>query len=241
MARTRTLAELRTETLQLADMEASSNLIDTALNGEVDRYINQGIAELYDLIIDSSAQEWYLRLDQTGVTVSGTKEYTLPSDMYLLKGIDLVDGDERATLTPYMFSERNQYEGHLLRHRTGRPSRYRVSGETVDASGVHSSIIRFVPEPDGVYEYDVWYYPHAPELDADADVWDGFNGWEEYVTVFAATKLLQKEATDTSTLDLRKAELTERIRTMASHRDHNNAEHIVDVMGDYDNDTWWYR
>lgn len=245
MARTITLALIRTNALRRADMENVDTFVGSALGEEMDQYVNESISELYDLIIDSSAQEWYLRQDTTGVTVSGTKQYALPSDMYLLKGVDMFIGTQRYTLTPYSFAERNAYEGtprEYPRSYRGRPRHYRLEGALTDSTGVHQHNIRLTPEPDGAYEFDIWYYPHAPVLDADTDVWDGFNGWEEYVIVDVALKLLAKEQNGDAfaMLAARKAELKERIINMAPHHDHGHGECLQDVMGDYSDGTNWY-
>ena len=105
----RTLAQLRTEVLYLADMDANNNLIDTTTGGEVDRYINQGIKELYDLIISNSDQHFYLSSSTAITTSSGTDIYNLPADFYLLLGVDYVDGNTIRTLQPYNWNERQMY------------------------------------------------------------------------------------------------------------------------------------
>ena len=103
-------------------------------------------------------------------------------------------------------------------------------------TGVYTPTIRFVPEPDAAYATEVWYYRIPLTLDADSEVWDGFNGWEEYATVFAATKLLQKEESDTSHLLLRLNQLSERIRDLSNNRDQGENEKVVDVEGTYGGD-----
>ena len=66
MARTRTRLELRDEVRQRADMVYSDFVSDS----EINRYINESISELYDMLIAAKGQEWYMRT-YTFPTVSG--------------------------------------------------------------------------------------------------------------------------------------------------------------------------
>lgn len=65
----------------------------------------------------------------------------------------------------------------------------------------------------------VTYIPNAPLLTDDADTWDGFSGWEEYVIVDVAIKALDKQDMDASQLMRRKSELGRRISEHASYID----------------------
>ena len=75
----------------------------------------------------------------------------------------------------------------------------------------------------------MWYIPRCPELVADDDEFNGISGWEEYVIVDVAIKMLQKEESDTSVLAAQKANLKKRIEQMSSDRDTGIAETITDV------------
>ena len=57
MARTRTRLELRTEVRQRADMVNS----DFVTDNEINRYLNESISELYDMLISAKGQEWYIK------------------------------------------------------------------------------------------------------------------------------------------------------------------------------------
>lgn len=230
MARTRTLAQLRTEALQIADMENSS-FVGTATGGEVDRYLNEGISELYDLILESAGQEWFLKTSTVNV-VAGTQTYALASDMYVLKGMDLDTGGGSVPLRPYMFDER--HVGNTPGWQSARGwvydlVRYRVYGDHDAATGVYTPRVRFTPEPTGSHTVTVWYVPHAPVLDADTDVWDGFNGWEEYAVVFAAIRMMEKEESDASHLHVRLERLRQRIQSLSGARDQGMPEHVQDL------------
>lgn len=319
MARVRTLLELRDEVRQRADMENSQFVSDA----ELDRYINESISELYDLIIESAAQEYYLDT-YTINTVSGRDTYSLPSDFYVLKGVDADLGATRPVpIRPYMLNERHremdtawqevQYrllgaanihgpddtntfmgtidniftsgapannsfgvtgdsEGQAFQ--VGMEIGFRAPGSIIPINptlqttvlidsqtgdvvtgidligagvvvgwevyaineGEYVPRIRFIPEPSGANEVTVWYIPHAPELTDDADVWNGFNGWEEYVVVDSAIKALEKEESDTSALEVRKERLMRRISSMSQARDQGYPDRVTDVTH-----NWFYR
>jgi len=222
----RTRAQLRTEAYQRADLEGAVAYIDQA---EADRYINSSIADLYDLLIQYFGPEPYLAT-QT-ITLTGATEYNLDDEFYLLKGVDAVEGSNNYPLLPYDFEDRHRsaYEYFHYPH-PNSSLRYRLLGTLTDATGVYQPKIRFTPT-EATGTVTVWYIPRAPDLGDDTDSWDGFNGWEEYVVVDAAIKMLEKEESDTSSLMQRKMLLIERIRTMAAMYNGHHPEVVSDIEG----------
>lgn len=65
---------------------------------------------------------------------------------------------------------------------------------------------------------------------------DGISGWLEYVVTDAAIKMMQKEESDTSTLQFQKAALIKRIEAAAENRDAGSPATIADVQ--WTNGTW---
>lgn len=65
---------------------------------------------------------------------------------------------------------------------------------------------------------------------------DGISGWLEYVVTDSAIKMLQKEESDTSTLQFQKAALIKRIEAAAENRDAGSPATIADVQ--WTNGTW---
>lgn len=65
---------------------------------------------------------------------------------------------------------------------------------------------------------------------------DGVSGWLEYVVTDAAIKMLQKEESDTSTLQFQKAALIKRIEAAGENRDAGSPATIADVQ--WTNGTW---
>ena len=65
---------------------------------------------------------------------------------------------------------------------------------------------------------------------------DGISGWLEYVITDAAIKMLQKEESDTSVLQLQKAALIKRVEAAGENRDAGSPATIADVQ--WTNGTW---
>ena len=64
---------------------------------------------------------------------------------------------------------------------------------------------------------------------------DGVNGWEEYITIDAAIKAMQKEESDCSILGAQKAAIIRRIEAEAENRDAGSPPVVADVRGRYGN------
>lgn len=219
---TRTLAQLREEVRQTADITYETQW---ASDAEINRYINSALSDWWDLLLEVHGQEHYLE-EYLVQTVAGTATYDIDdssqAEFYALKGVDRVDGDLRVPLAPYNFLNRNYGT-------QGTPLWYRRMGSVDPDTGEYTKQIRFVPTPDGTYDIYLLYVPAAPVLDNDADVWHGHNGWEEYIVTMAAIRCLTKEESDTSALQLRKMELEQRIRNAAGSIDASFPEVVTDA------------
>lgn len=223
-----TLAQLRTNARNRADMANSQFASDSELNS----LINSSANELWDLLV--STVEDYGLTSSTISVVAGTDTYSLPSNFYKLRGVDLVvDGNGNAvTLKPFNFAERNAYLFTPTWNVVGLSYlRYHVVGNS----------IRFVPVPNQAQTVKLWYIPVLTQMSADGDTLDGVNGFEEYVVVDAARKLRVKEESDTTQLDMEKAALIARIQAMAADRDHGTAERIADVTKTIPYEFWAFN
>ena len=76
----------------------------------------------------------------------------------------------------------------------------------------------------------------ASSVTNGSTVADGISGWLEYVVTDAAIKMLQKEESDTTTLQFQKAALIKRIEAAAENRDAGSPATIADVQ--WTNGTW---
>lgn len=66
-------------------------------------------------------------------------------------------------------------------------------------------------------------------IDDDTDLYDGQNGWEEYVIVDVAAKCLEKEESDPSALYARKQYLIGRIQRVGKNRDAGMPKQIINL------------
>ena len=226
--KTVTLLSLRNQARQRADMENSTFVSDSELN----TYINASAAELYDLLI--GVYEDYKLTSQNIAVVPGTDTYTLPTDFYKLRGVDLVLDSlgNAVTLKPFNFQERNSYLFTPTWNVVGLSYlRYHMQGNS----------IRFVPVPNTAQSIKLWYIPAISTLSLDADLLDGVNGFEEYVVIDAAIKMRTKEETDTSELERQKALMITRVNAMAANRDAGNPEKVADVSRTVPWEFWAFR
>lgn len=206
-----TLAQFRTRTRQRADMENSTFVSDSELNG----YINQSITELYDLLVASNSE--YFLSSTTSTVASGDSTITLPSDFYKLRGVDFYLGGRWCDLEQFNFNERNL--DSTTYSFAGTQVKYRLQGST----------LKFIPEDNASGQYRIWYTPIPTALSSDSDSFDGINGWEEYVVVDAAIKCLIKEESSTNELMQIKAQLAKRISDMSAKRDSAKPKTITDT------------
>lgn len=211
-----TLLSIRTQARQRADQVNSTFISDAELNS----YINNSYAELYDLLV-SRFEGYYVKAPVTFTIASGASTYALPSDFYKLKGVDrLLSGNEYYTVQPFNFQERNRRSRTINRTILGSSDiAYRILGDT----------LYIVPDDMAPGTYRIWYIPVYTALTTDGSTLDGINGWEEYVVLDAAIKMMIKEETDVTAMLMLKQQLTGRIEAMARNRDEGRPERISDV------------
>lgn len=227
MSRPVTLQTLIDRTKQRANVVVASS---SALNPqtEIIDNINEGIAELYDLILECQPQDFYLN-SVTFQTSSTTDTYSIGAngyipiqDFYRFRGLDINWGNAQiATALPFMWRERNKYKWLPPGWLSSKPVFYRMIGNA----------LKLIPTPAGAFTCTLWYSPIAPLLVNTTDTFDGFNGHEEYAVLHAAIKLLSKQERfeHMGVLAQMKAEISGRILTMLGNRDAENPERVQDV------------
>src|SRR5678815_2326751 len=87
-----TLTTLQDRAMDYADMTGSSFPVSDRLT----EYINDGLAKLHDILIDSGFDG--VMTSQTVTLVAGTEAYALATDFYRLKAAWFVDGTNRFKL-----------------------------------------------------------------------------------------------------------------------------------------------
>lgn len=195
---------MRSQAQQRCDMVNSSFISTSEWNG----MINASAQELYGLIVQKFGNDYFTQSPSSGYTfqTDGTNQFfALPSDFFKVLGVDLqvTSPNQYVALKEFNFADRNKLS---------------ITNSTIPANG---QTIR------------VLYVPRFTLLANDADTFDGFNGWEEYVVLDAAKKAALKEESYelAQLLESDKAKMLERIESEAENRDASSAATIVDVYG----------
>lgn len=213
MARPVSLASLKEQARFRADQVNSGFVTDAELRG----YINASLTELYDLLVAAYGDDYFTKTTPQAITSTGADSYALATDFYKLQGVDLqMDSVTWQTLKPYMFSERNNFSSW-----SGGVCKYKLMG----------SFIFFKPPPPTGRALRLWYIPICPTLTADLDEFDFINGWEEYVIIDTAIKMLVKEESPINELAAQKQAMRQRLDQMKVDRDIGMPMRITDVRG----------
>lgn len=218
MARTRSGQDLINDAYARSDLESA---VDRHPRTDVLRYVNQGVAELYDLLVEARGPAYYRATPQSITTTAATTRYALNSTFYRLISVR-VSGVNGFVLEPF----RAQDEP-MLRAPTQSaqfPSHYQVQAGYIELLPLHNAGETVVVD----------YIPHCTALtDASNSLFDGINGWEEYVVCFAAKCMATKDAEWELVNDLRAdmSKLATRISKLAPHRDAFRAERVRNVRG----------
>lgn len=216
MASNVTLGTLKTAARERADMVNSKFISDD----ELARYINASVKDLYDKLIN--AGEFYFFSSADISIVANTSAYNLPSDFYKILGVDLlVDTNGNAvTLKPFQFEQRNSF--------LFTPT-WNVVGLSYMRYMIQGNQLKFVPMPSGSATVRIYYAPVFADLVSDATTFDGVNGWEEYVILDSAIKMLTKEESDPSVLMAERQKMIQRLDEMKLMRDLGAPSKIGDV------------
>lgn len=218
MGRTRQLVDLRGDAYRRADAEGAT---DRHPVPDVTRYVNQGAAALYDLLVEARGRTFFRKNPpQTIVTTLATSRYDLAADFYKLISVrrDGPVGNALLVFTPN--------EEPILRssmQSTQFPTHYELRPGAIEILPLHGAGTNIVVD----------YVPVYVDMVADADTFDGINGWEEYAVDFAAKCMAVKDAEWelAQALDADMRKLEKRIQALAPTRDAFRPERVKDVRG----------
>jgi hypothetical protein len=228
VARSRTLAELRDEVRQRADCENDPHVTNT----ELTRYLNQSCAALHAIMVEADEGEFIEQADL--VTVAGVELLaldTLPvSDeiqgLYKLAHVEAtVNGivRELGRWTWERYTAARNASTWALRD---VPLSYRLVRNKL---GVPS--LQFAPAPDGAYPIRVHYITPFIDMVADSDVYDGRDGWEEWVVWDAAMKCLVKEESSLADARTERDAVMARIKPQIDTPDRDHPPTVRDTEG----------
>lgn len=220
MARTRTLAQLRADVCDRADIvDGSTTGRHTTAN--LNRRINEAVQQFMRLVTRCGSP-LYLKQSAVSTATSATvdaanwapRDYlAMPSDFYHLVGIDVTDGQNTIPMQDFMTLERNLYRdmpSWLAGTLVGRPVAYQLGG--TNAAG--SRVAKIIPGADAVYACTLWYLPVVADMSGDSDTFDGIAGFEEWVVNRAVMDSLIRDR-ETSGFQLAAAENVKLEKDMA--------------------------
>ncbi len=219
MARLRTIEDLVADVLSRAGMEFS-DLVDAT---EVCEFINVELAELRGHLRLNEGQP-HKRTTGTIAVVAGTAEYALPATFWELLSVTASINGVVRQLEPFMENERARLTNSLTP--AGVPM-YRVAGD----------IIEFLPTRQ-TFTATIRYVSSETRLllgQVPPDTVDGYNGYEIAAVYGAVASCKEKEETDPSFYESRKAKIYKQIDALAAQRDAGRPERVTDVTGGLDN------
>ena len=217
MARTATLLQLRTSAYRRADQEDLTERFPTT---EVTDYVNEGIGELWDMLVAANGYSYY-GVKSTIPLVNNQNSYSLPADFYKLQKVIFIGSTLGGRLELSRLSEADEVA--LMTSRSMVPLFYRVRAAYLDV----------YPAPFGTGSLELGYVPCATKLVNDTDTFDGINGFEEYVVCYAARRMAIKDA-DFELANMIYQDMNrqvERIERMAADRDKGHPERVQDIRG----------
>lgn len=224
-----TLAELRIRARRRANMEtAGSDQFVTDV--ELDAYLNDGLGELYDLLLQSWGDEYFVSTTTLALT-SGTASYALPADFYKLLTVIIDDGQYYHPAPRYRWHDLARLE--QLTGSQGGTSVFHLQ------YGLNSHVqgqITFKPTPQASYTATLHYIPKYTALTTVSGTATDINRWDEYAVIRAAIQMLRKEESleHAAMLETELARMERRIKALAGSRDAGRAHRIEDTRRDYD-------
>ena len=193
---TYTEADLRTRARRRADMENSTFVTDA----EIQDYLNSSISELHDFMVKS--YEDYFVSEQAYTIPLAASGANLPDDFYKALGVDYNSGGITSTLRAYSFTERNIYNTPFaVIDRLAQPM-YKIEGNK----------LKIIPENSQSGTITLFYVPVATQFSSTVtEIENVIPGYEEYLVVAAAIRMLMKEESDYRALENERQQISSRI------------------------------
>lgn len=224
-----TLTTLRARARVTADKVNSTFVDDTATG--LDAFINEGHQILHGKLVDALDEE-YVEKEYTFSTVANQVDYALPSDFFKLYGVDMTIGGIPRSLSEYTRPERNAFNF------TRASSRQAWWSATIPHYRLTGSNLRILPIPSDVTPCNLLYAPEATLLTLPSDSVNYPNGWERYIVLYAAIRMLAAEEQQNSVLEKALGAIEQEIELTKERRDLASPKQVVDM--DRVNFERWY-
>ncbi len=225
MSRVRTAEDLVADVRNRCNMEYNELLTDE----EIIEIANQEITELRGAMRLNEGQPH--ELESSPITVTPlVSSYTLPTDFWELLSCKATIGGRPRMLEPFMENERASLETGSFLTSLASPM-YRLSGNQIEFLPLGQSFVATLR-----------YAPRSGRLRLGInppDSFDGYNGYELAVIYGTCAVCKDKEMTDPSFYEGRKARIMDQIKALAAKRDASKPERVEDVTGALDD--WMLR
>ena len=228
MAMTITLANLLTKVRNRVEIYA-----DYVPDAELTTMVNDSVAELYRQIVRVNP-EWYMSTTASSINVvSGTSQYSLPSDFFMALGVDVKDTNSNwLNLRPFTWGERNMLQDTQVDRIW---TRYRIVGEK----------LILVPTPSWTATAGIrlWYVPTPPVLSGSVSL-DTFAGFDEWVVNDVGVKFCAKEESDPTIFAAERDRAWAWIEGIINKRDAAEPDRVRDVLLEHSGENFapsYYR
>lgn len=233
-------ATLRTRVRTVTKQPNSSGFVS---DSEVNTLINEGAYRLYDMLVAARGEHYYATEWGFNTTV-GVKRYPFPENFYRLVSLmvsETAGGSPSGTVQPtgatwHEIRRMNHGEWALQESLNGdciHELRYALTGRQHETTTSQLAEIGLYPAPRAVWNVRAIYLPTldlSNETSSSAPLYDGINGWEEYIVAHAAETIFAMQEDSTAAFwSNRKAEIEARVRGLASDRDGHQPIQVRDV------------
>lgn len=207
---------------QRADLEIgnATTSVQAFPDSEVIDAINVALYAWWDLVRLTTFAGQYDRAPWPFTTALSQSLYPMPPNCASIISVDAQIAGANYTINAMGFQEeqRNMFTGTF----GWAPGFWNVWYQ------IQGSNIKLIPPPPSGYSIQINYVPTAPQLSAPDDYFNSQNGWEEWVVLKAAIKLLLKDGqTDMiAALRVELADETTRIEAAAAMADMNSTEGV---------------
>jgi hypothetical protein len=227
VARTRSGEDLIDDAYLRADLVGAT---DRHPRTTVLRHVNQGGAKLYGLLIEARGKAFYAKKPgATITTAANTSRYSLASvapDFLMLTAVRAA-GPGGYTLDPFTTQDEPALREPGVT--SFKPTHYELQPGYLELLPLHSANQSIIVD----------YVPVFPDLtDSATSTYDGINGWEEYLSAYAASRMLDRddEASAQARQEQFMAAMAVEIGKLAKSRDGFRAQRVKNVRGG--NGTW---
>lgn len=206
---TRTLLQLRTSFLKRGQYENSQDLNPPGDPSVANEFVNDALLESYNLIVQRW-DDYYTVLGTPFTTISGTAAYSLPSDFYELRKVEIlvsgVASDPNARWERlYSISIDDSHRVHRL-----IAKRYKY--------WIARAQITLFPVPQATETIRVYYIPAAPQLTQDTDTVAFDTPVEQKLVLNIALRdAYDRQDLPTADIEAKIAKLMSQLRTASDH------------------------